>query len=210
MTPHPASWLCFHRLFHSPHLHSLGLLLPRDVDHWNSLVLEYKDKQVVQIRIQISHVEAVSVLVGFDLIPEYIPTCRYHYILTSYQWMLSFSANRSAMVVLRFHVPVTWKVAPVTYESGTQNLIVTNQITLFYVWIKLPGFIRRVPLHHYFRMFLWISNVWHTFLLSNYCFNRPQTILGVYVNKVGKDSVAWRHALQSVGQSRIDLKYAQS
>ena len=38
-------------------------------------------------------------------------------------------------------------------------------------------------------------------------FNWHQTILGVYMNKCGKNSVAWRRKLQSIGPGGIVLSY---
>ena len=44
-------------------------------------------------------------------------------------------------------------------------------------------------------------------IVINISLNRHQTILGVYVNKLGKTSVGWRYTLQSVGPSGIALNH---
>ena len=59
------------------------------------------------------------------------------------------------------------------------------------------------------KMYLKMSSAqWRPFCLDVNVLNRHQMILGAYVNKLGKNSFAWRHILQPIGPSYTVLNYA--
>ena len=101
-----------------------------------------------------------------------------------------------------------WILVPLILEVWRHKKCIdrTSQEFHYQVCWVLNDMVISLYVYIYCLLFYHIGSGWRIYLAIIWL-NRHQTILGVYVNKVGKSSVVWRYTLQSIGPSRIALNY---